>query len=69
MTRMTLGAHLMALGLLSLAAGCAEETATGEQRVHIVKNDDAPAENEEVPVSRSQIDHAGLQNHVSKNIA
>ena len=44
MTRMTLGAHLMALGLLSLAAGCAEETATGEQRVHIVKNSDVPAE-------------------------
>jgi hypothetical protein len=45
MTRMTLGAHLVALGLLSaLSLGCAEETVTGEQRVHIVKNSEAPAE-------------------------
>ena len=39
MTRMTLGVHLLAFGLYAaVGAGCAEETATGEQRVHIVKN-------------------------------
>jgi hypothetical protein len=36
---------VLALGLLSAAsAGCAEETVTGEQRVHIVKNNEAAAE-------------------------
>jgi hypothetical protein len=48
MTRMTLGYRLMTLTLLgslaTAALGCAEETATGEQRVHIVRNDDTPAE-------------------------
>ncbi len=48
MTRTTLGVHLMTLGTLGLlttmSLGCAEETATGEQRVRIVKNNDAPAE-------------------------
>jgi hypothetical protein len=47
MTRTTLGVHLMTLGFafgLAALAGCAEETATGEQRVHIVRNNDAPAE-------------------------
>ena len=51
MTRTTLGSHLMTLGLLSAFAlpvvssfGCAEETATGEQRVHIVKNQETAAE-------------------------
>jgi hypothetical protein len=35
----------MTLGLLSLlSASCAEETVTGEQRVHIVKNNEAPPE-------------------------
>jgi len=48
MTRPTAGAHLAALGLcgawLAFSPGCAEETATGEQRVHVVRNSDAPAE-------------------------
>ena len=45
MTRTTLGVHLITLGLLSvLGAGCAEETVTGEQRVRIVKNNEAPPE-------------------------
>ena len=48
MTRMTFGVHLMALGLVSVLSfanlGCAEETVTGEQRVHIVKNNEAPPE-------------------------
>src|SRR5579871_4272781 len=45
MTRMTLGVHLMILGLLSaMAVGCADETATGEPRVNIVKNNEAPPE-------------------------
>jgi Na+-translocating ferredoxin:NAD+ oxidoreductase RnfG subunit len=45
MTRMTLGVHLMTLGLLSaMTLGCAEETVTGEQRVHIVKNNEAAPE-------------------------
>jgi len=49
MTRMTLGAHLLAFGLtiglfVAVGAGCAEETATGEQRVHIVKNADVAPE-------------------------
>ena len=45
MTRMTLGVHLMILGLLSaMATGCADETATGEPRVNIVKNQEAPPE-------------------------
>jgi hypothetical protein len=45
MTRMTLGVHLMILGLLSaMATGCADETATGEPRVNIVKNNEAPPE-------------------------
>jgi hypothetical protein len=46
--RTTLGAQLAAVGLccawLALPPGCAEETVTGEQRVHIVRNSDAPAE-------------------------
>jgi hypothetical protein len=41
-------AHLAALGFcgawLALASGCAEETVTGEQRVHIVRNNEAAAE-------------------------
>jgi hypothetical protein len=42
---MTLGVHFVAIGLLSvLSASCAEETATGEQRVNIVKNNEAPPE-------------------------
>ena len=51
MTRETLGVHLVVLlvlgvfsGLAVSAAGCAEETATGEQRVHIVRNADVAAE-------------------------
>jgi hypothetical protein len=49
MTRSALGMNLAALALTLAAgalagAGCAEETATGEQRVHIVKNSDRPAE-------------------------
>jgi hypothetical protein len=49
MTRMTLGSNLAALALLIApfvagAAGCAEDTATGEQRVHIVRNQEAPPE-------------------------
>jgi hypothetical protein len=48
MTRMKLGVHLMTLGLVaalaSLTAGCADETATGEPRVRIVKNNEAPPE-------------------------
>jgi hypothetical protein len=39
MTRMTLGLGLVVASLASLGvSGCAEETATGEQRVRIVKN-------------------------------
>jgi hypothetical protein len=48
MTRMMLGVHLVTLGFCSAlvlsTSGCAEETATGEQRVHIVRNNEAPAE-------------------------
>jgi len=45
MTRMTLGVRLMTLGLLSaMALGCADETATGEPRVTIVRNNEAPPE-------------------------
>jgi hypothetical protein len=45
MTRTTLGTHLVAIGLLSaMTLGCAEETVTGEERVHIVRNKEAPAE-------------------------
>jgi hypothetical protein len=48
MTRMTLGVRLMTLVLLAplatAALGCADETATGEPRVRIVKNEEAPAE-------------------------
>jgi hypothetical protein len=45
MTRMTLGVHLVTLGLwAAMSAGCAEETVTGEQRVRIVKNNEAPPE-------------------------
>jgi hypothetical protein len=45
--RTTLGMNLAALGVIfvvATSAGCAEETATGEQRVRIIKNSDAPAE-------------------------
>jgi hypothetical protein len=45
MTRTTLGVHLRVLGLVAMTAlGCAEDTATGEQRVHIVKNQEAAPE-------------------------
>jgi hypothetical protein len=45
MTRMTLGVRFMTLGLLSaLAFGCADETATGEPRVRVVKNADVAPE-------------------------
>ena len=45
MTHTKLAATLMVLSLGgALAGGCAEETVTGEQRVHIVRNSDAPAE-------------------------
>jgi hypothetical protein len=48
MTRMKLGAHLMTLGLLlglsATTVGCADETATGEPRVNIVKNKEAAPE-------------------------
>jgi hypothetical protein len=47
MTRMKLGVHLT-LGLLaalgSFSLGCADETVTGEPRVRIVKNNEAPPE-------------------------
>src|SRR5579871_5956536 len=39
MTRMTFGVHVMVFGFVAATAfGCAEDTVTGEQRVHIVKN-------------------------------
>jgi len=44
MTRMTLGLGLAVVAFTTMSAGCAEETATGEQRVHIVRNNEAPAE-------------------------
>jgi hypothetical protein len=45
MTHTKLAATLMVLTFGgALAGGCAEETVTGEQRVHIVRNSDAPAE-------------------------
>jgi hypothetical protein len=53
MTRMTLGMNHAALAAFSIlaagasslvAAGCAEDTATGEQRVHIVRNQETAAE-------------------------
>jgi hypothetical protein len=45
MTHTMLAATLMGLALGgAMAGGCAEETVTGEQRVHIVRNSDAPAE-------------------------
>ena len=50
MIRRALGAHLVALALLSapftlmLMTGCAEETVTGEQRVHVVHANEGPAE-------------------------
>jgi hypothetical protein len=47
-TRTTLGMNLAVLALAATSGafgvGCAEETATGEQRVHIVRNNDAPPE-------------------------
>jgi hypothetical protein len=39
-----LGLLCATIGTIGTMSGCAEETATGEQRVHIVKNADAPAE-------------------------
>jgi hypothetical protein len=50
MTRTTLGANLTVGALLALFlstlsnAGCADETVTGEPRVHVIKNNEAPAE-------------------------
>ena len=46
-TRTTLGANLMVgamLGTLLSNAGCADETVTGEPRVHVIKNADVAAE-------------------------
>ncbi len=47
MTRTTLGANLLAGALLALSlsnVGCAEETASGEPRVRVIKNNEAPPE-------------------------
>ena len=45
MTCTVLGMNLVVLALLAVGGpGCAEETVTGEERVHIVRNNDAPAE-------------------------
>jgi hypothetical protein len=45
MSRMMLAASLAVLALsTTFAVGCAEETATGEQRVRIIKNPEARAE-------------------------
>jgi hypothetical protein len=42
---MTLGLGLAGfLTVATMSAGCAEDTATGEQRVRIVRNNEAPAE-------------------------
>ena len=43
MTRMTLGMNLAVLVLLAAGAlSCAEDAATGEQRVHILRNNETP---------------------------
>jgi len=53
MTRKMLGLHLVTFGLLSALAmtssGCAEETATGEPRVRVVKNSEAAPEKGGIP--------------------
>ena len=48
MTRMTMGLTLAVAALTSFSLGCAE-TATGEQRVRVVKNEEAPPETGGIP--------------------
>jgi hypothetical protein len=44
MIRQTFWAALGLLSFSTFGAGCAEETASGEPRVRVIKNDDTPAE-------------------------
>jgi hypothetical protein len=46
---MTLGLCLAVAAITTMYAGCAEDTATGEQRVHIVRNEETPAERGGIP--------------------
>jgi hypothetical protein len=50
MTRMTLGLALAAVAALTtFSMGCAEETASGEQRVRVVRNPETAAETGGIP--------------------
>ena len=49
MTRMTLGLTLAIAALTTFSLGCAEETASGEQRVRVVKNPETAAETGGIP--------------------
>jgi hypothetical protein len=45
MSRMKLDANLVTLALVTaMGLGCADETVTGEPRVHIIRNSEAPPE-------------------------